>query len=79
MTYDIKHNMYVNRGVKRSVRTSGMQPTILDIPKHCFKGQKLKYPVYWFFLCIFHSFLCIFCVKKSLGRPPPMNLIFLVF
>ena len=28
--------MYVNMGVKRSVRTSGMQPTIIDIPTNCF-------------------------------------------
>ena len=27
--------MYVNIGVKRSVRTSGMQPTILDILQNC--------------------------------------------
>ena len=37
--------MYVNMGVKRSVRTSGMQPTILDILQNCVYGQKLKYPV----------------------------------
>ena len=28
--------MYVNIGVKRSVRTSGMQPTVLDFLKQCF-------------------------------------------
>ena len=37
--------MYVNMGVKRSVMTSGMQPTIVDILQKCVKGQKLKYPV----------------------------------
>ena len=34
MTYAIC--MYVKMGVKRSVRTSGMQPTILDIPYNCY-------------------------------------------
>ena len=53
--------MYVDIGVKRSVRTSGMQPTIVDIPQNCFYGKKLKYVDSWFFLCIFHNFLCIFC------------------
>ena len=33
LTYTIC--MYVNMGVKRSVRTSGMQPTILDILQNC--------------------------------------------
>ena len=36
--------MYVDIGVKRSVRTSGMQPTIVEIPQNSFYGQKLKYP-----------------------------------
>ena len=36
--------MYVNMGVKRSIRTSGMQPIIVDIPQNCFEGQKLKKP-----------------------------------
>ena len=31
--------------VKRSVRTLGMQPTIVDILQKCFEGQKLKCPV----------------------------------
>ena len=43
LTYTIC--MYVNMGVKRSVRTSGKQPTIVDILQKCVKGQKLKYPV----------------------------------
>ena len=34
LTYTIC--MYVNRGVKRSVRNSGMQPTILDILQNSF-------------------------------------------
>ena len=34
LTYTIC--MYVNMGVKRSVRTSGMQPTILYILHNCF-------------------------------------------
>ena len=38
--------MYVNMGVKRSVKTSGMQTTIIDIPTNCFKGQQLEYPIY---------------------------------
>ena len=33
LTYTIC--MYVNMGVKRSVRTSGMQPAILDILQKC--------------------------------------------
>ena len=42
LTYTIC--MYVNMGVKRSVRTSGMQPTILDIlhnyfPFVCFRSS----------------------------------------
>ena len=37
--------MYVNIGVKRSVRTSGTQPTILNILQNCLQGQKLEYPV----------------------------------
>ena len=36
--------MYVNMGVKRSVRTSGMQPTNLNILQDCVWGQRLKYP-----------------------------------
>ena len=67
--------LYVNMGVKRSVKTSGMQPTILDIPNNCFKGQKLEYHIFWFFLCIFQNFLCIFWVKSSLERSPSLNLI----
>ena len=51
MAFDM--HIYVNMGVKRSVRTLGMQPTILDILQNCFQGRKLKYPVSWFFLCIF--------------------------
>ena len=38
LTYTICSN--VNIGVKRSVRTSGMQPTMLDILNNCFQGQK---------------------------------------
>ena len=45
LTYTICTCMYVNMGVKRSVRTSGMQPTIVYIPQKCVKGQKLKYPL----------------------------------
>ena len=41
LTYTIC--MYVNIGVKGSVRTSGMQPTILDILQNCVYGQKLQY------------------------------------
>ena len=37
--------MYVNMGVKRSVRTSGMQPTSLKYTTKMCKGQTLKYPV----------------------------------
>ena len=33
-------HMYFNMGGKRSVRTSGMQPTMLDILNNCFQGQK---------------------------------------
>ena len=40
LTYTIR--MYVNMGVKRSVRTSRMQPTILDILQNCFQGRTLK-------------------------------------
>ena len=58
MAFDIY--IYVNMGVKRSVRTSGIQPTIVDIPQNCFKGQKLKYPDPNIFLCIFQNLLCIF-------------------
>ena len=44
LTYTIC--MYVIIGVKRSVKTSGVQPTtILDILQNCVYGQKLKYPV----------------------------------
>ena len=43
LTYTIC--IYVNMGVKRSIRTSGMQPTILDILQKCIYGQKLKYPI----------------------------------
>ena len=43
LTYTIC--MYVNMGLKRSVRTSGMQPTILDFLHKCVLGQKLKYPI----------------------------------
>ena len=53
-------HIYFNMGVKRSVRTSGMQPTILDILRNSLYGQKLIYPDSWFFLCIFQNFLCIF-------------------
>ena len=65
-TYDIC--MYVNMGVNRSVRTSGMKPTILNILQNCFPGRKLKYPVFQFFLCICQNFLCIvlrFCASTS--------------
>ena len=44
LTYTIC--IYVNIGVKRRVRTSGMQPTILDIPYNCFKVKKWKYTVF---------------------------------
>ena len=40
LTYTIC--MYVNISVKRSVKTSGMQTTILDIPYNCFMGKKWK-------------------------------------
>ena len=36
--------MYVNIGVKRSVKTSGTQPIILNILQNCVYGQKMKYP-----------------------------------
>ena len=36
LTYTIC--MYVNIGVKRSARTSGVQPTILDIIQNCVCG-----------------------------------------
>ena len=58
LAFDI--HTYVNMGVKRSVRTSGMQPIILNILHKYLLGQKLKYPFFWFFLCIFKNFLCIF-------------------
>ena len=58
-------HIYVNMGVKRSVRTSGTQPTILNILKNCLQGPKLEYPVSWFFLCIFQNFLCIFCESRG--------------
>ena len=41
--------MCVNMGVKRSVRTSGLQPTILHILQNCLYGQKLKNPDSTFF------------------------------
>ena len=41
-------HIYFNMVVKRSVRTSGMQQTCLDILQNCFEGQKLKYSVSWF-------------------------------
>ena len=43
LTYTIC--MYVNMGVKRSVRTSGMQPTLVDIIQKCVKDQTLKFSV----------------------------------
>ena len=39
--------------VLRSVRTTGMQPIILDILKNSIQDQQLKCPVFGFFLCIF--------------------------
>ena len=36
--------MYDNICVKRIVRTSAMQPTILDIQRNSLYGQQLKYP-----------------------------------
>ena len=42
LTYTICR--YVNIGVKRSVWTSGMQPSILNIQQIYLYGQKLKYP-----------------------------------
>ena len=48
LTYTIC--MYINIGVKRSVRTSGMQPTILDIPKNCFKGKNGNILIYIAFI-----------------------------
>ena len=41
--------IYVNMGVKRSVRTSGMQPTTVSIPQNCFRaknGNVLIFPLY---------------------------------
>ena len=58
LAYDIYK--YVNMGLKRSVRASGIQPTILNILQNYFYGQKLKYPDSSYFLCIFKNFLCIF-------------------
>ena len=72
-------HIYFNMGVKRSGRTSGVQPTILDIKKNCVQGQKLKYPVSWFFLCIFENFFCIICQFRGSTSRPPRNLKFLVF
>ena len=71
--YDIWHLTYIyfNMGVKRSVRNSGMQPTILDILENCFQGQNMKYPVSGFFLCIFQNFLCIF--HLAWGTPKSSN------
>ena len=43
LTYTIC--MYVNMGVKRSLRTSGMQPIILNIQQIYLFSQKLKYPI----------------------------------
>ena len=70
--------IYVNMGVKRSVRTSGIRPTILDILQNCVLGLKLKYPVSWFFLCIFQHFLCIFWESRGNTSRPPRNLKFWV-
>ena len=66
--------VYVNIGVKRSGRTSRMQPTILNILQNHFEGYKQKYPVTWFFLCIFQDFLCIFWESRSSTSCPPRNL-----
>ena len=60
-------HIYFNMGVKRSVRTSVMQQTFVDILQNCFYCQQLIYPVSWFFFCIFQNFLCIFWVKSSKG------------
>ena len=70
--------MYVNIGVKRSVRTSGVQPTILNILQNCVQGQKLKYTFSGFFLCIFQNFICIFSSLGGGTSWPPRNLKFLV-
>ena len=71
-------HIYFNMGVKRSVRTAGMQQTFLDILQNCFEGQKLKYSVSWFFLCIFQNFLYIFFESRGSTSRPPRNLKLLV-
>ena len=69
-------HIYFNMGVKRSVRASGMQPTIFDILHNCVKGQKRKYPVSVFFFCIFQN--CIFLGSRGSSSRPPRNLKFSV-
>ena len=63
LTYTIC--MYVNMGVKRSVKTSGMQPTIVDILQKCIEDQKLKYLVNLFFRISFVYFLILEAPLKS--------------
>ena len=74
LTYTIGIDVYM--GVKRSVRISGMQLIILDFQKYCVCGQKMKYPVVGYFLCIFQNFLCIFFYFRGSTSLPPRNLKF---
>ena len=54
LTYTIC--MYVNMGVKRSVRTSGMQPTILDILQKCVLGPEIEISYFLIFPLYFSEF-----------------------
>ena len=64
LTYTIC--MYVNMGVKRSVRTSGVKPTILDILENFVSGPKIEiacfliFPLYFLEFPLYISlYLCV--------------------
>ena len=63
--------IYFNMGVKRSVRTSGMQPTILDILKIVFRAKKLNILIPDFSFVFFRIFFVYFA---SLEAAFPGNL-----
>ena len=62
-------HIYVNMGVKRSIRTLGMQPTILDILQIVFRAENLNILFRDFFpFFLLQNFICIFQIKTGKGR-----------
>ena len=66
-TWHLAYDMYkyVNMGVKRSVRTSGMQPTILYILKIVFRAKNLNILIPHFSFVFFRIFFVYFTILET--------------